>query len=295
MDVVRAEHYSDMVSRNLGLVTEDEQERLRTTWVFIPGLGGYGGACLHTLVRSGVTRFIVADIDTFETSNLNRQVFSSRTNVGCDKVESTLDKVRDINPDVETKTFGAEWVDQLGEILAECKIVANGMDDLEAAIKLYRKARDHGATVVDGYTAPLPSVFRVGPLDPRPEERLRYPTVGSDPTAYSEEIRSACKLAEIEYVMTHSSSVKHVDMSKAAEFLSGEAIRPSFAPTVITTGNLMAFEVISIILDRPTATDCRGYFLNPSEARVERPRNPIVARFVGYFVRRLIRNMTRGA
>ena len=68
--------YSEFITRNIGFVTAAEQERLRTARVFVCGAGGMGGACLQALVRAGVGAFGVADIDVFELSNLNRQVFA---------------------------------------------------------------------------------------------------------------------------------------------------------------------------------------------------------------------------
>lgn len=287
------DHYAEMVSRNLGLVTSREQEKLKTAHVFIPGVGGYGGACIQTLVRAGVTRFTIADIDEFETSNLNRQVFAFRSTVGKSKVESTVERLKDINPDLDITVYGKEWCDRLDEILPSSAIVANGMDDLEACVRLYRKAREHRVTVVDGYMAPLPSVTRVAPEDPRPEERLGFPTIGKDPGEITDAMREAAKLRELEYVMVHSSSVKHVDLAMASEFVSGRRIRPSFAPSVITTGNLMAFEVISHVIGRTTRTDCRGYFFNPWSGKVERPKGALLAAILTSFARRFMKKMTR--
>jgi tRNA A37 threonylcarbamoyladenosine dehydratase len=74
--------YDELVGRNLGFVTAAEQERIRTTPVFVCGVGGMGGACVQSLVRAGVGRLAIADVDRFEVSNLNRQVFATLSTVG---------------------------------------------------------------------------------------------------------------------------------------------------------------------------------------------------------------------
>ena len=275
-----------MVERNLGFVTRDEQARIRATPVFVCGVGGMGGACVQSLVRAGAMRLGLADIDRFEHSNLNRQVFASLTTLGLDKLEATRQQLRDVNPSLEPEVWGAEWIERLDEILPRYGIVVNAMDDLGAGILLYRKAREHGATVVDAYTSPLPSITRVGPRDPRPEERLGFPTAGRDPRKLSAETKDACRIREMEYVMIHSSSAKYVDLDLAGEFVAGRRARPSLAPMVITTGNLMCFEVLSLILGRPSGTDCRGYFYNPWRGRIERPRPWPVAKILAPWVRR---------
>lgn len=278
--------YEELTTRNSGFVTAAEQALLKETPVFVCGVGGMGGACLMSLVRAGMTRFLLADLDRFEVSNLNRQLFANLTTVGEEKVAATVSGLRAINPEVEVKTWGAEWIERLDEILAGARTVVNGTDDVRAGILLYRKAREHGATVVDAYTSPLPSVTRVRPGAPRPEERLGYPTVGRPWGEITAEDVDACKLAELVYVATHSSSARYIDPGIAAAVLAGRHSRPSFAPMVITTGNLMAFEVIAHVLGRPGGADCRGYFFDPWRARIERPKSAWLAALLKPLVRR---------
>lgn len=282
--------YEEMITRNAGFVTPAEQERLRTGRVFVCGVGGMGGAALQSLVRAGVGSFTIADMDTFEVSNLNRQVFATLDTVGRPKVQSTVDALHRINPDIELATYGAEWVDSLDAILPSHGVVINGMDDLAAGIALYRKAREHGATVIDAYTAPLPSVTVVGPRAPRPEERLRFGTVGHDWRTLTREQVDAAKLAEAVYVMVNSSSRNHIDLGIAAELMAGTRSRPSFAPMVIATGTMMAFEAVKLLLGRKTV-DHRGVFHNPWTQRVERPRSALVAAVMERAARRFIARM----
>lgn len=287
--------YEEFTHRNIGFVTETEQQSLRAGRVLVCGVGGMGGACLQALVRAGVGHFAVADFDVFEVSNLNRQVFANLDTVGTPKVDATVAQLKRINPQVELETLGAEWTERLDDLLKRYKIVVNGMDDMAAGIALYRKAREHGATVIDAYTAPLPSVIVVKPGDPLPEERLGYPTPGQDWKALSAETRQACVGLEIEYVLIHSSSARHIELDIAKDLLSGKRKRMSFAPMVITTGNLMAFEVLKLILGRAPSADFRGYFLNPWTMQVEKPRNPLMATVVRFLVRRFISKLMQDA
>jgi molybdopterin/thiamine biosynthesis adenylyltransferase len=239
-------------------------------------------------------RLAIADMDVFEVSNLNRQVFADLQTVGKGKVEATVERLAAINPGLRPVTFGAEWTWRLDEILAEYKVVVNGMDDLAAGIHLYRKAREHGATVIDAYTSPLPSVTLVRPGDPRPEERLGFPTAGKPWDALSAADADACKMAEATYVMVHSSSAEHIDLDFAAEMLAGKRSRPSFAPMVILTGNLMAYEAVKLALDKPSRVDFRGCFYNPWTLEVERPKPAPVAWLRLQVVRRKLRELANG-
>lgn len=278
--------YEEMIGRNVGFLAPDDQQRLRRAPIFVCGVGGMGGAALQALARAGAEHITIADFDRFEISNLNRQVFATLSTVGHSKTEAVARALRDINPQIELGVLGREWTTELDHILASHKVVINGMDDAPAGIHLYRRARVQGATVVDAFTSPLPSVTVVRPDDPRPEEWLEFPTPGTPWDHLSVEQLEACKLAEAMHVMVHSSSARHIDMAIAGEFMSGRRARPSFAPMVLIAGNLMAFEAVRVVLGWPRGADYRGAFLNPWTLAVEHPRHRWVAAVLRPLVRR---------
>lgn len=283
--------YSEMTTRNRGFVTAEEQERLRAATVFIPGVGGMGGAAFMALVRAGVGRFIIADIDTFEVSNLNRQLFATMASVGQPKAVAARAGALAINPDVAIESLGGEWTEDLDRLVGSSNVVVNGMDDAAAGVHLYRRAKALGKTVIDAYASPLPSVAVVRPSAPRPEERLRYPTLGTPWTEITPAMRGECLVNEIHYVLTNSSSHRYVDLEVAAEVAAGTRSRFSFSTMVTMAGTMMAEEAVRVILGRPGGTDHRGYFFNPHKAKVERPLPAPVAAVRGLLVRRFMTKM----
>jgi molybdopterin/thiamine biosynthesis adenylyltransferase len=286
--------YATMTTRNIGFVTEAEQERLRDTPVFVCGVGGMGGACLMALVRAGFTRLTICDLDDFEVSNLNRQLFATLDSVGWHKAEASRDQCLRINPQADIEVLGRDWPDHLDRILGTAKIVVNGTDDLVASLMLYRGARASGATVIDAYASPLPSVYVTRPGDPMPEERLRYPTRGKPVEAVTDADRAEAFLCEAEHVMLNSSSRHHIDLALAGEVAAGRRSRMSFAPMVISTGMLMAYEVTQLATGRLSRTDCRGWFLNVYRNRVERPLPAPIALVMRPIVRRALTRMIAG-
>ena len=283
--------YAEMTTRNRGFVSADEQERLRAATIFIPGVGGMGGAAFMTLVRAGVGRFIIADIDTFEVSNLNRQLFATMATVGQPKASAARAGALAINPEVEIEQLGGEWTDDLDRLVGSSDVVVNGMDDAAAGVHLYRRAKALGKTVIDAYASPLPSVIVVRPSAPRPEERLRYPTVGTPWAEITPAMRGECLVNEIHYVLTNSSSHRYVDLAVAAEVAAGTRSRFSFSTMVTMAGTMMAEEAVRVILGRAGGTDHRGYFFNPHKAKVERPLPAPVAAVRGLLVRRFMTKM----
>ena len=283
--------YREFTTRNLGFVTQPEQDRLQASSVFVCGTGGMGGACVLALARAGVGRLILADIDAFEVSNLNRQVFAFEGTLGTHKAEATRDVCLTINPDMDITVYGENWSEQIDSTMRDCDIVVNGTDSLSASLLLYRTARVHGKSVVDAYASPLPSIFVTRSTDPMPEERLNYPTRQTEWHELTPEQCQDAFLREAEYVILNSSSRKHIDLELAGEVASGTRSRMSFAPMVITTGMLMAYEAIAGILQKDHGADYRGWFLNPYSGRTERPRNALVAAALRPLVRRFLQKM----
>ena len=93
--------YHEAFSRNLGWVTETEQEVLRNKRIAIAGMGGVGGSHLLTLTRLGIGAFNIADFDQFELPNFNRQAGASISHLGQPKLEVMAALSLDINPELD--------------------------------------------------------------------------------------------------------------------------------------------------------------------------------------------------
>ena len=103
--MARTFDYTEAFSRNIGWVTETEQALLRGKRVAIAGMGGVGGAHLLTLARLGIGAFYIADLDTFELANFNRQAGAMVSTLGQPKVEALARQARDINPELDLQLF----------------------------------------------------------------------------------------------------------------------------------------------------------------------------------------------
>lgn len=76
------------------------QQRLLDARVLIVGLGGLGSPVAMYLAASGVGHLVLADFDTVELSNLQRQLLHRTADLGRPKVESARDTVLALNPEV---------------------------------------------------------------------------------------------------------------------------------------------------------------------------------------------------
>jgi molybdopterin/thiamine biosynthesis adenylyltransferase len=97
--------YKRAFARNLGWVTPEEQSTLRGKRVAIAGAGGVGGVYLLTLARLGITSFHIADFDTFDLVNFNRQVGAMMSTLDLPKADVLARMARDINPEIDIQIF----------------------------------------------------------------------------------------------------------------------------------------------------------------------------------------------
>ncbi len=143
--------YAEAFSRNLGLISPSEQERLRNCRVAIPGMGGVGGLHLMTLVRMGIGKFRIADADTFAVANFNRQFGSTIESVNQNKAETLASVARSVNPELEIDVC-TKFVDpsNVADFLDGVDLVIDAVDffAFDARRMLFREARKRGIWAV---------------------------------------------------------------------------------------------------------------------------------------------------
>ncbi|MFF9787739.1 ThiF family adenylyltransferase [Streptomyces nigrescens] len=144
------QYYWQRVHRNLGWLgntLEEQKERqlkLKNAVIGIAGVGGIGGATAERLVRMGVQNLKLADPDTFEISNINRQFGATIDTVGGNKAEVVAEAVynttRDVNIEVYPEGITEEVVDEFFE---GCDYVLDKIElyEIEARYTLHRAFR----------------------------------------------------------------------------------------------------------------------------------------------------------
>ncbi|WP_028696341.1 molybdopterin-synthase adenylyltransferase MoeB [Pseudomonas cremoricolorata] len=84
----------------LAQVDIDGQLRLKNSRVLLVGLGGLGSPAALYLAAAGVGELHLADFDSVDLTNLQRQVLHDSTSVGMSKVDSAMARLQAINPEV---------------------------------------------------------------------------------------------------------------------------------------------------------------------------------------------------
>lgn len=115
-----------------GHVPEPElRARLRESSVAILGCGGLGSNVAAMLLRSGVRKLVLVDIDRVEADNLNRQLFF-RDQIGMLKVEALAETLARIDPDVRL-TLRSELIDadSVSAMVADADVIVEAVDGVE--------------------------------------------------------------------------------------------------------------------------------------------------------------------
>ena len=111
-------------------IGEEGQEALLAAKVLVIGAGGLGSPLLLYLAAAGVGTLGVVDDDTVDLSNLQRQVLHNTEAVGTHKVDSALARLKQINPEVETRAHkGRLTAENVMEVLGDYDLVCDGSDN----------------------------------------------------------------------------------------------------------------------------------------------------------------------
>ena len=128
--------------RNQTSLSNNDQKRLLQSHVAIIGLGGLGGTVTEILARIGIGRLTLVDGDSFDDSNLNRQLLSTTAHLGKPKADVAAQRVHDINPAVETFPVATFFCNENGEeILQNVHLVVDCLDTISDRFELEATCR----------------------------------------------------------------------------------------------------------------------------------------------------------
>ena len=109
------------------------QKKLCEAKVLIIGAGGLGAPAAMYLAAAGVGQIGIADADTVDLSNLQRQIIHTTNDLGKPKVESAKETMQAINPDTDVKIYNEFIYSQnILELIADYDFILDGTDNFPA-------------------------------------------------------------------------------------------------------------------------------------------------------------------
>jgi molybdopterin/thiamine biosynthesis adenylyltransferase len=229
--------------RNIGILTKDEQRRLKDSTVAIAGIGGVGGLPAERLTRLGIGHIKIADPETFTNSDLNRQFGSSIKTLGKKKVEVVGEIMKEINPDLQLNMF-PEGINQknIEDFLDGVDLVIDAIEffAFKERMLLYPKARERGIYVIlsgaTGFGSPL---FVFSPNGMTMEEFFEVPSEKEKIESFQISAHKICpKLPE------------YIDQEIIQKMVKRELPGSTLSSICALAGSLLSTEVLLLLLKK---------------------------------------------
>lgn len=179
--VMLSDRERERYARQLLLIGEEGQERLKRATIFIAGAGGLGSPVSIYLAALGIGTLILADRDAVDRTNLNRQVLHYDRDTGRRKTDSAREKLAAINPDICIRVYDTS-IDAMNvsSLVGNADGIVDAMDNFDARYLLNEVSQQnriplfHGAvrglfgqatTIIPGNTSCLRCIFPAPPPD----------------------------------------------------------------------------------------------------------------------------------
>ncbi|MDO5068790.1 MAG: HesA/MoeB/ThiF family protein [Neisseria zoodegmatis] len=106
------------------------QQKLLDASALVVGCGGLGAAVLPYLAAAGVGHLMIADHDTIDSTNLQRQITFTEADIGLSKAEVMAGRLKNINSRTRISVFNERLTEErLTELMAAASIVIDCCDN----------------------------------------------------------------------------------------------------------------------------------------------------------------------
>lgn len=142
-------------SRTQLLLGAEGMQKLASSRVAVFGIGGVGGYTVEALARSGIGALDIIDDDKICLTNINRQIFATRSTVGKYKVDVAAERIADINPNCKVTTYKTFFMpDTEGEFdFTQYDYVVDAIDTVTGKLALVKKAKAAGVPIISSMGA----------------------------------------------------------------------------------------------------------------------------------------------
>ncbi|RUR36051.1 HesA/MoeB/ThiF family protein [Vreelandella populi] len=149
------------------------QERLRGARALIIGAGGLGSPAALYLAAAGVGQITIADADTVELSNLQRQIAHQQTSIGQNKAVSAKQSMQALNPECRIVAFErhAEG-EELERLVASADVVLDCTDRFSSRYAVNAATQEARVPLVSGAAIRFSGQLAV--FDPREPDSPCY-------------------------------------------------------------------------------------------------------------------------
>lgn len=135
-------------------IGKEGQQKLLQSKVLVIGAGGLGSPVLQYLAAAGIGTIGIVDYDIVDITNLQRQVLHFTEDIGCPKVESAINKLSRLNPNIDLVPYREKFTEEnASALIQQYDFVIDCCDNYEAKFLINdvcasnNKAFSHGAVL----------------------------------------------------------------------------------------------------------------------------------------------------
>lgn len=156
-------------SRTELLLGSNAMQKLAASRVAIFGIGGVGGYTAEALVRSGIGTIDLIDDDKVCLTNINRQIYATRSTVGKYKVDVARERILDINPKIIVNTYKTFYMPETAKEFDFSKYdyVVDAIDTVTGKLELIMQANKSNTPIISSMGAGnkmTPTMFEVADI-----------------------------------------------------------------------------------------------------------------------------------
>ena len=137
-------------TRSIAVLGEAAIKKIKNCRVAVFGVGGVGSYAVEALARAGVGKIDLIDNDTFNVTNINRQLYATHKTIGEYKVDVAKSRILDINPDCTVTTYKKFYLPENADSidLSVYDYIVDAIDTVSAEIELVLRADKCGVKII---------------------------------------------------------------------------------------------------------------------------------------------------
>lgn len=132
------------------MLVGDKLNNIHNSTVAVFGLGGVGDYAVEALARAGVSKLVLIDNDTINSTNINRQLYALHSTLGMLKTDVAKARVADINPNI-TVELHPIFVDHTNIDtldIASYSYVIDAIDTVTSKLLLIELCHKHNTPII---------------------------------------------------------------------------------------------------------------------------------------------------
>ena len=221
-------------SRTEALIGKENQDKLKNAKIAVYGIGGVGSYTVEVLARAGVGHLILIDYDTYDITNINRQIGALHSTIGKYKVDVMKERILDINPEAIVEAYKPDEIEdgELSLINSSLTYVVDAIDTMKNKIELIEKCKKENVNIISA----------TGTANKLDAAKFEITDI------YKTSVCPVCKLLRKELKQRNIKDLKVVYSKEEPIKTDGEKVLGSISYVPSVAGLIMAGEVIKDII-----------------------------------------------